>query len=76
MRVIIYKLNGSGKIVKDYLTRKEATEAYYNFCDLKKCNYGSPVYSYNRDLNRSEQIGMESVGTEVKINLYFNNKTL
>lgn len=71
MRVVLYKMNGSGKIVKDYLTRKEAVNAYYEICDSKGYKYGKPTYNYVG--KKKVQDGMETggIGHDFRINLYF-----
>lgn len=69
MRVVIYKKNGTGKIVKDYQTRKEAITAYYELCDSKGYTYGKPTYTFVD--KKKVQEGMETNGNDYKINLIF-----
>lgn len=69
MRVVLYKINSNSKVVKDYLTRKEATAAYFDLCDSKGCNYGKPTFKYVN--SKKVQDGVETSSNDFKINLYF-----
>ncbi|MFN5252146.1 MAG: hypothetical protein ACK5DE_13995 [Bacteroidota bacterium] len=71
MRVVLYKMNSSGKIVKDYLTRKEAVTAYYEICDSKGYNYGKPTFKYEGTIKVQDGMETGGIGHDLKIKLYF-----
>lgn len=65
-RIIIHRMNSNDKIIRDYLTRKDAVSAFYEICDQKGYGYGHAVFQ------DKTQVGMETggVGHDYRIVLY------
>lgn len=57
----MYNMNRPpSKIIRDYLTRKDAITAFYEICDEKGFDYGRPVYETSN--RKKTQVGMETGG--------------
>lgn len=69
-RIVIQKMNGAEKTIRDYITRKDAVTAFYTICDAKGYNYGMPVYDRVNGVNT--QVGMETggIGHDLRITLH------
>lgn len=69
-RIVIYRMDGNGKTIRDYITRKDAISAFYEICDQKGYAYGRAIYDESN--GKKSQVGMESggIGHDYRIVLY------
>lgn len=69
-RIVIHTVGCNKKLIRDYITRKDAISAFYDICDSKGYDYGRAVY--DQIDGKAVQVGMETggVGHDLRIVLY------